>query len=203
VILLPVHTPGSSALPLTVLSRTGQIVGGSPDMLAATSVGDLEALTGAELDRNAAAPTYWLLAVPLDGLPSAVLTVAVDFPRAGLFGRAVGQPLKLAGGSTTVDLQSPRPNQADRVTSSAELQGVVQSARQDARWRLPGNPLRLIDLALRRWPRADLGGGSGPNVSDLPWGSLIVIRVATSTNVLAYEYHELAGRTVFCRELTA
>jgi hypothetical protein len=268
VILLPVHTSGSTAVPLTVISRSGPgspIVGGSLKILAATSVDDLQALAmtgtvygpnqsncraircwtsvtigrpsllialsgptpcrksvlsadldpGAHLtihevvggltcpigDQAAPAPTYWLLAVPLDGLPSTVLTVAVDYPPAP-GGPASGQPLKLAGGSTTVDLRLPRPNRANRVTSPSELQGAVQSAGHDAESRRTGNRVRLIDLALRRWPRADVGCGSGANDSDLTWGSLIVFRVDTLTSVVAYEYHALADRSVFCRELT-
>src|ERR1700704_1053423 len=45
VILLPVHTSGSTAVPLTVISRSGPgspIVGGSLKILAATSVDDVQ-----------------------------------------------------------------------------------------------------------------------------------------------------------------
>ena len=261
-ILLPVHTTGSKAVSLTVVSRTGPIAGGSVDILAATSVDDLRALTFAAVAQNEdicrpagcwssvtvarpsllialsapapcrksalnadvgpgalltihevvggsecpigartlAVPSYWLLAVPLDVLPRKVLTVAFDATAAGLVQAVGGQPLNLASGSTTVDLRPPVPSQAERVTSTAELRAAVETARRDAYSRLGGSRLSFIGLALRRWPKVDLGCGSGQSDVDLAWGSLMVFRVDTSTNVLAYEYHELAGRTVLCGE---
>lgn len=148
------------------------------------------------------APIYWLLAVPLHGLPSTVLTVAVDSKLSVLIiGPRGGQPLYSVASSTTVDLRPPMPKQADGVPSTAELRSAVQQAQRDSVSRSGNNP-RLIDLALRRWPRADLGCGSGANDSDLAWGSLMVFRADTPTNASAYEYRELAGRTVFCRVLT-
>ena len=149
-----------------------------------------------------AAPIYWLLAVPLDGLPSTVLTVAVDSKLSVLIiGPAGGQPLYSVASSTTVDLRPLLPKQPDGVPSTAELRSAVEQAQLDADPRAGHSP-RLIDLALRRWPRADLGCGSGANETDLAWGSLIVLRADTPTNAPGYEYHELAGRTVFCRDLT-
>lgn len=262
VILLPVHTPGSKPVSLTVISRSGPLAGGPVDILAATSVEDLRSLTFAAHGPNEdicrtsecwssitiahpsllialsapapcrksalnadvgpgalltihevvggwecpvgagtlAVPSYWLLAVPLDVLPPNVLTVAFDATAGGFVRGLGGQPLNLASGSTTIDLRLPMPRQGDPVTSTAELRAAVQSARRDAQRRLGNNRLTLIGLALRRWPKGDLGCGSGQSGADLVWGSLLVFRVDTSTNVLAYEYHQLQGRTVFCRE---
>ena len=147
-------------------------------------------------------PIYWLLAVPLDRLPSTVLTVAVDSKLSVLIiGPAGGQPLYSVASSTTVDLRPPLPKPADGVPSAAELRSAMQQAQLDAD-SCAGHSPRLIDLALRRWPRADLGCGSRANETDLAWGSLIVLRADTPTNAPAYEYHELAGRTAFCRDRT-
>jgi hypothetical protein len=116
-----------------------------------------------------AAPIYWLLAVPLDGLPSTVLTVAVDSIRSFLIiGPHGGQPLYSVASSTTVDLRPPLPKQADGVPSTAELRSAIEQAQRDSVSRSGNNP-RLIDLALRRWPRADLGCGSDTNDTDLAW----------------------------------
>ena len=238
-VLLPVHTPGTKAVPLTVVSRTGPIAGGSVEVLAATSIDDLLALTfagpgsneancqvekcwssvtlvrpsllialsapapcrksllsadvgpGALLTiheavgawecpigaRTLAVPSYWLLAVSLQDLPSKVVTVTAD---------ATDGPV----GSTTADLRPPVPNQADHVTNVQELRSALDTAQRDAFLR-PGNPRnRLTGLALRRWPRSDLGCGSASSDTDLAWGSLVVVG--------PYEYHELAGRTVLC-----
>ncbi len=261
--LLPAHTPGSKAVPLAVVSRTGPMAGLRVEILAATSVDDLRSLAfaaggpnentcvrlpecwssitlarpsllialstpapcrksvlsadlgpGAHLTVHVVvggwecpggagaltAPIYWLLAVPLEGLPPTVLTVAVDSKLSVLMiGPHGGQPLYSVASSTTVDLRPPLPKQADGVPSTAELRSAVQQAQRNAESR-PGNSPRLIDLALRRWPRSDLGCGSSGNETDLVWGSLIVFRADTPTNAAAYEYHELAGRTVFCRD---
>jgi hypothetical protein len=188
-ILLPVHTPGSKPVSLTVVSRTGPDAGGSRAILAATSLDDLRALTAAAVARNQdicqparcwssvtiahpsllialsapapcrksalnadvgpgalltihevvggwecpvgagtlAVPSYWLLSVPLDGLPRTVLTVAFEAGAAGLVGPGAGQPLNLASGSTTVDLGPP-----------------------------------AVGLALRRWPKAGAGAPPQP-----------------------------------------
>jgi hypothetical protein len=263
VILLPAHTPGTKAVPLTVVSRDpGPTAGLRVEILAATSIDDLWSLAFAAGGLNEdtchgcwssitlarpsllialstpapcrksvlsadlgpgphltihvvvggwecgggagalAAPIYWLLAVPLDGLPSTVLTVAVDSKLSVLIiGPAGGQPLYSVASSTTVDLRPLLPKPADGVPSTAELRSAIQQAQRNAESR-SGNGPRLIDLALRRWPRADLGCGSGANETELAWGSLIVLRADTPRNAPAYEYHELAGRTVFCRDLT-
>jgi hypothetical protein len=261
-VLLPVHTPGTTAVQLTVISRTGPVAGGSLEVLAATSVDDLRTLTFVAFGPNedgcrpsgcwtsvtvdnpsllialsAPAPcrdsllsadlgpgslltiheamgvwqcppgagtlaqgTYWLLAVPIQALPSKILTVDVDSTSPALVRPVGGEPLNAAVGSTTVDLRSPVPAPADRVTSTADLRAAVETARRDMQSRLPFNRTAFTGLALRRWPKSDLGCGTGANESDLAWGSLIVFRAETSTNVLGYEYHERAGRTVFCRE---
>ena len=266
VILLAAHTPGTKAMPLTVVSRyPGPNAGLRVEILAATSIDDLRSLAFAAggLDENTcqrsqgcwssitlarpsllialstpapcrqsvlsadlgpgahltihvvvggwecgggagalAVPIYWLLAVPLDGLPASVLTVAVDSKLSVLIiSPAGGQPLYSVASSTTVDLRRPLPKQADGVPSTAELRSAVQLALRDAGSRSGNNP-HLIDLALRRWPRADLGCGAGANESDLAWGSLMVFRSDSPTNTTAYEYREIAGRTVFCRVLT-
>lgn len=265
-ILLPAHTPGTKAVPLTVVRRyPGPNAGLRVEILAATSIDDLRSLafaagglnedtcqsskacwssitlarpsllialstpapcrksvlsadlgSGAHLTIHVvvggwecpggagalAAPIYWLLTVPLDWLPSTVLTVAVDSKLSVLIiGPRGGQPLYSVASSTTVDLRPPLPKQADGVPSTAELRSALQQAQRDSVLRSGNNP-RLIDLALHRWPRADLGCGSGGNDKDLGWGSLLVFRADSPTNAVAYEYHELAGRTVFCRELT-
>jgi hypothetical protein len=266
VILLPAHTPGTKAVPLTVVSRyPGPFAGLRVEILAATSVDDLRSLAvaagslhedtcqryqgcwssitlarpsllialstpapcrrsvlSADLGPGAlltihvvvgpwecpggagalAAPIYWLLEVPLDGLPSTVLTVAVDSIRSFLIiGPQGGQPLYSVASSTTVDLRPPLPKHADGVPSTTELRSAVQQAQRDADSRSSHSP-RLIDLALRRWPGDELGCGSGADASNLAWGSLLVFRADTPTDAVAYEYHELAGRTAFCRELT-
>jgi hypothetical protein len=172
-VLLPVHTPGTTAVPLTVVSRTGPLAGGTAAILAATSVDDLLALTfaasvsseancrvskcwssvtiarpsllialstpapcrksvlsadvgpGALLTIHEAVgpwecppgagtlaiPSYWLLAVPLEDLPSKVLSVSFDAtsPALGRLPPVGGEPLNLASGSTTVDLRPPLP----------------------------------------------------------------------------------------------
>jgi hypothetical protein len=261
VIFLPVHTPGSKPLALTVVSRTGPIAARDVDILAATSVADLRALAvaanlenqhvcdppgcwssvtvaqpsllialqggdlchksvlSADLDSVAhltihevlggltcpignlalPAPSYWLLAVPLEALPSTILSVAADSTAAGFLGAVGGHPLNRGGRPTTVDLRPPLPKQADGVPSTAELRSAIEQAQRDSVSRSGNNP-QLIDLALRRWPHADLGCGS--DTTDLAWGSLMVFRADTATNAVAYEYHELQGRTVFCRVLT-
>jgi hypothetical protein len=238
-VLLPIHTPGTKAVPFTVLSRTGPIAGGTVEVLAATSIEDLLALTFAVSGSNAsncqaekcwssvtlvrpslliaasapapcrksvlsadvgpgalltiheavgawecpigartlAVPSYWLLAVSLQDLPSKVVTVSADATDGAV-------------GSTTADLRPPAPNQADHVTNVQELRSALYTAQRDADLR-PGNPRkRLTGLALRRWPRSDLGCGSASSDADLAWGSLVVVG--------PYEYHELAGRTVLC-----
>jgi hypothetical protein len=264
VIFLPVHTPGSKPLALTVVSRTGPIAAPDVDILAATSVADLRALAvaanlgnqhvcdppgcwssvtvaqpsllialqggdlchksvlSADLDSVAhltihevlggltcpignlalPAPSYWLLAVPLEALPSTILSVAADSTAAGFLGAVGGHPLNRGGRPTTVDLRPPVPGQADSVTSTAELRAAVQTGQRDAELRAQGGYPTIIGLALRRWPKADLGCGSDTNDTDLAWGSLMVFRADTPTNAAAYEYHELQGRTVFCRVLT-
>jgi hypothetical protein len=266
VILLPAHTPGTKAVPLTVVWRyPGPNAGLRVEILAATSIDDLRSLAlaagglnedtcqssqacwssitlarpsllialstpapcrksvlSADLGPGAhltihivvggwecpggagtlTAPIYWLLAVPLDGLPSTVLTVAVDSKLSVLIiGPGGGEPLYSVSSSTTVDLRPPLPKPADGVPSAAELRSAVQQAQLDADSRAGHSP-RLIDLALRRWPRADLGCGSATSDNDLAWGSLIVLRADTPTNAPAHEYHELGGRTVSCRDRT-
>ena len=260
VIFLPLHTQGSKALALTVVSRTGPIA--AYDILAATSVNDLGALAvaanrgnehgcdppgcwssvtvahpsllialsgpdlchksvlSADLDPGARltihevvggltcpigylalpAPSYWLLAVPLEALPSTILSVAADGTAAGLLGAVGGHPTKVGIRPTTVDLRPPVPGQADGVTSTTELRTAVQTAERDAQSRAGGGRVGIVGLALRRWPKTDLGCGSGQSDVDLAWGSLLLFRVDTSTKVPVYEYHELAGRTIFCRE---
>ena len=168
-VLLPVHTPGTTAVPLTVVSRTGPLASDAAEILAATSVDDLLARTlalsrsnqdscrvakcwssitlvrpsllialaapapcrnsvlSADLGPGAlvtvheaigawqcpggagtlAVPSIWLLAVPLDDLPSKVLTVSLDATSPGLMRPGGGQPLNLVSGSTTVDLRRP------------------------------------------------------------------------------------------------
>ena len=197
VILLPAHTPGTMAVPLTVVSRyPGPHAGLRVEILAATSIDDLRSLAFAAGDANGdtcgtsqgcwssitlarpsllialstpapcrksalsadrgpgahltihvvvggwecgggagalAAPIYWLLAVPLDGLPSTVLTVAVDSKLSVLIiGPAGGQPLYSVASSTTVDLRPPLPKPADGVPSAAELRSAMQQAQLDA-----------------------------------------------------------------------
>lgn len=238
-VLLPVHTPGTKAVSLTVVSRTGPIAGSSVEVLAATSTDDLLAMTFAiqgsnqdscrtekcwssvKLDRPSllialsapapchksvlsadvgpgalltiheavgalecpigaltlAVPSYWLLAVPLQDLPSKVVTVTADATDGAV-------------GSTTADLRPPVPTQASHVANVQELRSALQASQRDAYLR-PGNPRnRLTGLALRRWPSSDLGCGAASSAADLAWGSLVVIG--------PYQYHELAGRTVLC-----
>ena len=248
-VLLPVHTPGTTSVPLSVVSRTGPVAGGNVEVLAAMSTDDLLALTFAiaasnedscrvakcwssvtlarpsllialsapapcyksvlsadvgpgalltiheaigalECPRGAlalAVPSYWLLAVPLQDLPSKVLTVTVDATSPAL----AGEPLNEAIGSTTADLRSPVANQSNHVTTVQELRSAITKARLDAASRFGGPSVRLTGLALRRWPRAAIGCDSGGNdAADLAWGSLVVFAV--------YEYHELAGQTMLC-----
>jgi hypothetical protein len=238
-VLLPIHTPGTKAVPFTVVSRTGPIAGSTVEVLAATSIDDLLALTfaasgsnedscgpakcwaPARLDRPSllialsapapcrksvlsadvgpgalltiheavgawecpigartmAVPSYWLIAVPLQDLPSNVLTVSADATDGAV-------------GSTTADLRPPLPAQADHVTNVQELRAALFTAQRDAGLR-PGNPRnRLTGLALRRWPRSDVGCDISSGDADLAWGSLVVVG--------PYEYHELAGRIVLC-----
>jgi hypothetical protein len=239
-VLLPVHTPGTKAVSLTVVSRTGPTAGSTVEVLAATSIDDLLALTfavsgsnedicrtskcwpslrlarpslliavsapapcrksllsadvgpGALLTiheavgawecpigaRTLAVPSYWLLAVSLQDLPSKVVTVIADATD-GLVG------------STTADLRTPAPTQADRVTNVQELRAAITKARLDAESRFGGPSVRFTGLALRRWPTTDVGCSSGgDDAADLAWGSVVVFHV--------YEYHELAGQTVLC-----
>ena len=214
IILLPAHTPGTTAVPLTVVSRyPGPTAGLRVEILAATSVDGLRSLAFAagRLDEDScqrlqgcwssitlarpsllialstpapcrksvlsadlgpgahltihvvvggwecpggagalAAPIYWLLAVPLDGLPSTVLTVAVDSKLSVLIiGPAGGQPLYSVASSTTVDLRPPLPKQADGVANTAVLRSAVQQAQSDA------SRARAITLASSIWLSAD------------------------------------------------
>jgi hypothetical protein len=238
-VLLPVHTPGTKAVTLMVVSRTGPIAGSSVEVLAATSIEDVLAMTFAiqgsnqdicrtekcwssvKLDRPSllialsapapchksvlsadvgpgalltiheavgalecpigaqtlAVPSYWLLAVPLQDLPSKVVTVTADATDGAV-------------GSTTADLRPPVPTQADHVTNVQELRSGLYTAQRDADLRPGDIRKRLTGLALRRWPRSDLGCSTSSSDADLAWGSLVVVG--------PFEYHELAGRTVLC-----
>jgi hypothetical protein len=135
-----------------------------------------------------ASPTFWLLTVPRDVLPSKALTVVVDERDPGL------PPQPSIRWTTMVDLRPPVQTSGPTITS-AHLQSMIDAARRDAQGRGTFGD-RILELGLFRWPP----GGSvcatpADNATDESWGSFVVI----ADYKTALEYRSSADATVFCR----
>jgi hypothetical protein len=135
-----------------------------------------------------AAPTFWLLTVPGDALPSKALTVVVDERDPGL------PPQSSIRWTTIVDLRPPGQPSSGAITSE-ELQSTIGAARRDEEGRQQFGG-RILELGLFRWhPGAAMCTTPTDDATDESWGSFVVIADYTT----ALEYHSLGGATVFCR----
>jgi hypothetical protein len=137
------------------------------------------------------ATPFWLVAVPLDKLPGAVLTVTVH----GI--AQDGATFRTPDLVTTVDLRTPfdiKPTMDARMTEATKALADVTTL---ARARI-GPGVVPTDLAIRSWnDDAMTCGQLGPSALPHPITGY-VIQMGTSSSGSLGEYHWSAGRIVSC-----
>jgi hypothetical protein len=148
-----------------------------------------------------APPSYWLLAVPLDGLPTKAISVVVFTRNLPLWSDADRNSPVL---STMVDLRRPMGIAGGAITAT-DVRATIDAARRDAEQQRHSGFTGIVGLGLFRWPAGEsLSAGSSArsgscaappdDPSGEVWGSFVTLHDYKTT----FDYRSEGGATVFC-----
>lgn len=147
-----------------------------------------------------AAPSYWLLAVPLNVLPRSAMSVLV-YRRNRVVGAEPDRNSPVL--STMVDLRRPVQT-ADGLVTATSVKTTIDAARRDAEQQRHARSTSIVGLGLFRWP-----AGKSPCTSPLAdasgevWGSFVTLTDFPSGPWFAgdgtsFDYRSNGMETLYC-----